>query len=160
MKTKPAKLKTAEELGITPTQHRNIARLCLFVKDKVPPPKFDIKTWHRDEKGEQCAYPARAKYECGTSACFLGYAPLAGIEPEPKEYWDSYAARGFGAKEYYPMYRLLFHSSHLNNKTAAVRRGAYFLTHGIPEDDVPLSTWEAPKSFRPDWAQIREAAAL
>lgn len=157
------KLKTAKELGITPTQRRNLARLCLFVNDNVPPPKFEIKTWFTNSAGAQSP-PTQAKYECGSSACFLGIAPLAGIKPKVGETWPGYSRRAFSAFEYdggdiCRRYDFLFSPHHENSKEAAVRRGAWFLCHGLPEtDEGDLTDWEAPKSFRPPWKLIKAAA--
>jgi len=152
-------MKTAKQLGITPTQRRNIARLTLFVKDAVPPPRFDINTHHSGDNDN----PSAATYECGTTACFCGYGPLAGIKPKRSENWFSYATRamtggyvsmlGSDSK----LWTFLFDGEHKNSKSAAVRRGAYFLMNGLPEGES-LDTWEAPRSFRPDWEAIKEIA--
>jgi len=147
-------MKTAKELGIAPTQRRNIAKLTLFVKDAVPPPKFNIKTYHSGNNDE----PSEATYECGTTACFCGYAPLAGIEPKKYEYWFDYAKRTMTQNLHNGVWNLLFNDDHKNSKTAAVRRGAYFLMNGLPED-ANLCTWEAPKSFKPDWEAIKSILA-
>jgi hypothetical protein len=157
------KLKSAKELGITTAQRRNIARLTVFVRDSVPPPKFDIKTFHTASSGEQCQNPSEAKYSCGSSACFLGYGPLAGMKPQGRESWYGYAQRFFASHEFgeadgsMERYAFLFSVQHKNSKVAAIKRGAWLLTHGLPEGEF-LEDWEAPKSFRPNWKLIEEAA--
>ena len=153
-------MKTAKQLGITPTQRRNIAKLTLFVKDAVPPPKFDIESHHSGDNTN----PSNATYECGTTACFCGYGPLAGIKPIKGENWFEYAARALtsGILSYgtpdSPIWEFLFSDSHKNSKAAAVRRGAYLLTHGLPEGKE-LSSYEPPRSFRPDWEAIKAILA-
>lgn len=155
------KLKTPKELGITPTQFKNLCKLTTFVRTKVPPPKFDIREYYQpkghDIDSGNIPQPNEAKYECGTSACFCGYGPLAGIKPKRGEEWADYAERVFGASMWGHIYSLLFSGSHLNDRDAAVRRGAYFLTHGLPVK-ASFSKWEAPESFRPPWKLIAQHA--
>lgn len=146
-------MKTAKELGINPAQRRNIARLTLFVKDNVPPSRFDI----RDHHSENNDSPSEATYECGTSACFCGYGPLAGIKPSKDENWFEYAARTMTKFPREPVWNFLFGGYHKNSKIAAVRRGAWLLMNGLPKNEF-LSTWEAPKSFKPDWEAIKKIA--
>lgn len=159
-------MKTAKQLGLTKTQHKNLAKLTIFVRDKVEPPKFDI-TWFFQKDGSECGMdetcPSKKEYSCGTSACFAGYGILAGIEAKKEENWGDYLCRVFGLEgnEYgsliCPIYKLLFHDSHENSKKAAILRGAYFLMKGIPKADL-LSKWEAPKSFIPNWPEIEKIA--
>lgn len=153
-------MKTAKQLKLTKTQHKNLAKLTVFVRDKVAPPKFNIK-WFFTEKRQfigDCASdtcPMQEEYSCGTSACFLGYAILAGIKAQKHELWRDYCKRAFGVEmgDRFDCYNFLFSHEHKNNKAAAVKRGAYFLENGLPEL-VNLATWEAPRSFKPDWASI------
>lgn len=143
-------MKTAKELGITPTQRRNIARLTLFVKDAVPPPRFNIRQHH-----SETSLPIQATYECGTTACFCGYGPLAGVKARKSEDWLDYAGRSMTGHWTKPVWSLLFDGAHKNSKAAAVRRGTWFLMNGLPED-TDLLTWETPRSFRPDWEAIKK----
>lgn len=165
-------MKTHKELKLTKTQHKNLAKLTVFVRDKVAPPKFNINKFFIP-KGEKeydghvydNNVPAKEDYSCGTSACFLGYAVLADIKPKKDETWETYGKRCFGinmdhlsSEEYKrDVYCLLFSDMHKNNKSAAVERGAYFLMNGLPETDN-LEAWETPRSFKPDWAAIEELA--
>lgn len=148
-------MKTAKQLGLTTTQHRNIARLTLFVKNSVPPPRFNIKHHH-----SKAWLPSEATYECDTSACFCGYGPLAGIKPQKGENWYEYAARVFTRGLLNDVWPFLFSEHHKNSKTAAMRRGAWLLTHGLPDtpNSDDLRTWEAPHSFKPNWKAIRKIA--
>jgi hypothetical protein len=162
-------MQTPKQLGITPKQFKNIAKLTLFVKDKVAPPKFNIKYFftrkgerYGDYGDEYCRN--ESDYGCGTSACFLGYGPLSGLPPKKNELWEDYGARLFGVEKVSPwsdmggdVYDLLFSCSHVNSKSAAVKRGAWLLTNGFPEN-VDLTIWETPRGFKPDWAAIEKIA--
>jgi len=152
-------MKTAKQLGLTKTQHKNLAKLTIFVRDSIPPPKFNIRSFHSEEN----EYPADATYnECSTSACFCGYGPLAGIKPRKAEDWNDYAGRVFGAKlecfEDHAIFELLFDGTHKNSKVAAIKRGAYFLMNGLPKTNLYLGHWEAPRSFSPNWPEIEKIA--
>lgn len=157
-------MKTHKELKLTKTQHKNLSKLTVFVRDKVAPSKFNINRFFipkGEEEYDGHIYdddvPAKEDYSCGTSACFLGYAVLADIKPQKNEIWGDYGKRCFGAdcKDGYK--KLIFDDEHKNSKFAAVKRGAYFLMNGLPETEN-LRTWEAPRSFKPDWASIEELA--
>lgn len=163
-------MKTAKQLNLTKTQHKNLAKLTIFVRDKVAPPKFNIRWFFTSKEdrdhGHCCddSVPNKDDYSCGTSACFLGYGVLAGIKPRKEENWKSYGERFFGVKmagDWFngsdDKYNLLFNDLHKNSKSAAVKRGAYFLMNGIPEN-ADLSKWETPRSFKPDWEAIEELA--
>jgi len=101
---------------------------------------------------------------CGTTACFCGYAPLAGIRPKKGENWFEYAKRAItgGTTSWLRIdtnnvWDFLFSDEHKNSKAAAVKRGAWFLMHGLP--NCPnFRKFETPPSFRPDWKALKEAA--
>lgn len=166
-------MKTHKELKLTKTQHKNLAKLTVFVRDKVAPPKFNINRFFiakgQDENDGDCyddIVPTKEEYSCGTSACFLGYAVLAGIKSQKNETWETYGRRCFGVDmndDFIPIpnresiYDHLFNDEHKNSKSAAVKRGAYFLMNGLPEN-VNLKTWETPHSFKPDWKAIEALA--
>lgn len=150
-------MKTAKELGITSKQRRNIAKLALFVKGATTLSKFDIELYHTETE-----YPSKATYGCGTSACFCGYGPAAGVKGKKGEGWFDYACRAFAGNLGFEegVYDLLFEVGHKNSRTAAVRRAAWFLEHGMPDRDeaTPLFDWEAPRWFSPDWEAIQKIA--
>lgn len=164
-------MKTHKELKLTKTQYKNLAKLTIFVRDKVAPPKFNIKRFFiakgQKEYDGDCYddnVPEKEDYSCGTSACFLGYAVLAGIKPQKNETWETYGKRCFGihmdemkSSHKQDIYDLLFYDEHKNSKSAAVKRGAHFLMNGLPEN-TNLKTWETPRSFKPDWASIEKLA--
>ncbi len=161
-------MKTHKELKLTKTQHKNLAKLTIFVRDKVAPPKFNINRFFIPKDGEgHCfddAVPSCEDYQCGTSACFLGYAVLADIKPRKGETWETYGKRCFGihmdemeSNHEQDIYDLLFNDEHKNSKSAAVKRGAYFLMNGLPEN-TNLKTWETSCSFKPDWESIEKLA--
>ena len=164
MKKKLPCVKSAGELGITKGQRRNLAKLTAFVNTKVEPPKFDIKHYNSDSLSI-----ATDEVSCGTTACFCGYGPLAGIAFERDSYgradmWGGYARKAFGAELWSCLYNLLFDAKHKNTKEAAVLRGAYFLMHGYPKNPFLdeyeyLRTWEVPANFQPNWHSIRAVAS-
>jgi hypothetical protein len=155
-------LKTPEELGISKTQFKNLAKLITFVRTKVEPPKFDIGSFLKNPADEDDGAGhfdlVEPVYECGTTACFCGYGPLAKITPEEGELWKDYAERSFGAK--HEIFDFLFSGEHLNCRDAACLRGAYLLINGLPilDEDVSYDTVEVPESFIPDWEAIEKAA--
>jgi len=163
-------MKTAKQLGLTPTQYKNLAKLTVYVRDKVAPPKFDIKSFFNGGKIDECGHsgcdvcPSVKEYECGTTACFLGYGIPAGIKARKNETWEYYGARAFGVKMGGgcslggDLYDLLFDDNHINSKIAAAKRGAWFLMNGFPENDDFLYSWEVPRSFKPDWDTIEKIA--
>ena len=166
-------MKTAKQLGLTPTQYKNLAKLTVYVRDKVAPPKFDIKSFFDSKKIDECSHsgcdvcPSINEYECGTTACFLGYGIPAGIKARKNETWENYGERAFGVEmgvncsQSGDLYDLLFDDSHINSKMAAAKRGAWFLMNDFPDMDefgCNLTTWEAPRSFKPDWDAIEKIA--
>ena len=170
-KVKP--LKTPKQLGLTPEQYKNLAKLIIFVKERVEPPKFNIKYFYakkntKRKPGEDLYASSRTtdeigkpKYECGTVACFCGYGPLAGIRPKRGEDWSDYGARAFGADvgasygdNLLRVWSFLFSDEHKNSKIAACKRAAWLLQHGLPITCSHFGYWEVPRSFKPDWAAI------
>lgn len=167
-KAKP--LKTPKQLGLTPEQYKNLAKLIIFVKDRVEPPKFNMYAYYhstrmRTEHGRAGSVVGNPKYGCGTTACFCGHGPLAGIRPKHNEDWCSYGVRAFGVDmserdgtTLRNMWLFLFSDDHKNSKIAACKRAAWLLQHGLPSLDVYYGSWEVPRSFKPDWAAIEELA--
>lgn len=164
-------MKTAKELKLTPTQYKNLAKLTVFVRDKVASPRFNINYFfmHKNERWghtSEDACPLEAQYECGTTACFLGYGIPAGIKARKGETWEYYCKRCFGIDMGHGMhsisgklYELLFNEEHVNSKAAAAKRGAWVLMNGLPDvDDYDLCKWEVPRSFKPDWDAIEKIA--
>lgn len=162
-------MQTPESLNLTEAQFKNIAKLTVFVRDSVPPPTFDIQWFFQSEEniyhandGVSSVCPTKEDYGRGTSACFAGYAILAGIEPQEHEKWGPYLCRVFGLGQYNQsidsdVYQLLFSHEHENDKDAAINRGAYFLMNGLPKT-TDIKVWETPDNFIPDWKSIEEIA--
>ena len=167
-------MKTAKQLKITPTQFKNLAKLTMFVRDKAEPPRFDINAFFSDKNGNHFSHhtcPSIEEYECGTTACFLGYGIPAGIKARKEEDWSEYCKRAFGIRMTCDwraglttdVYDFLFKESHVNSKDAAALRGAWLLMNGLPCDGdgivvALLDYWEAPADFKPDWSVIEAIA--
>jgi hypothetical protein len=164
-------MKTAKELKLTPAQHKNLAKLTMFVRDKAEPPRFDMNSFFTGKDVDHNASticPDIKEYECGTTACFLGYGIPAGIKARKRETWSNYCKRAFGINMIWRIfsiehntdaYDFLFNESHKNSKDAAARRGAWFLQNGLPDvHRTNLYSWETPRSFKPDWNAIEKIA--
>lgn len=160
-------MKTAKQLGITPTQRKNLAKLIMFVRDKAEPPRFDMNAFFAKNNAVHIGTdfcPNIKEYECGTTACFLGYGIPAGIKAYKQEMWRDYSWRAFGINMAARIdrdndaYDFLFHESHENSKEASVLRGAWFLMNGLPDNAEDLEYWETPSDFKPNWNAIEEIA--
>lgn len=157
---------------LTDTQFLNIVRLTLFCKDVKTGTKFEISCFSRDRDGCNTYGPEAAEYEdepsvCGTSSCFCGFGPLAGIKPAtPNMGWNQYSQESFGASlDGSQVWDYLFDAEHANNLEAAVRRGAYFIEHGLPERQpgdsfTYLCRLEAPADYQPNWELIESIATI
>src|SRR5688572_1177985 len=68
---------------LTVTQRRNLAVLTLFVHNLPADYKaFKMDQWMEDESGNViCRIDKISNYPCGTTGCFLGHGPEAGIAP-------------------------------------------------------------------------------
>lgn len=109
--------------------------------------------------------------ECGTSACFCGHGPLAGIKPLKGEGWETYGTRCFGAaseNESTPLWDWLFHAEHENSIEAACKRAAWVLEGNsldefeVDEEAGAEDTFLFPENFRsfqPNWSLIEQIAA-
>jgi hypothetical protein len=127
-------MKTAKELGITEEQRYNLAKLALFFisgghrKSKV---KFDIKNFFVRGLCYRWTTVNNAVYDCNTSACLIGFGPLAGIRKDYgrtfTDYCRSFFAEGFN-------YDFLFDWKHTNTIASGVRRISYFLKFGLPDN--------------------------
>lgn len=163
-------MKTHKELGISKWQYKNIAKLTLWMRDNEGKIKFDIKSFCRinfsnggyetfmcNEPVVDALKEANKPNVCGTSACFLGYGPSAGVKGKKDEEWKAYALRVFGIEMggmcNHPddNYIWLFDDSHKNNHKAAVLRGAWLLENGPPEGYLAE---EVPYNYQPNWPAI------
>lgn len=138
------KTMTADELGITPHQLENLNRLLVYAKTHLDTP-FDIN-WFAHEptkQGEGNLSIVKPAHPCGTTVCFAGMGPLAGITPRENETWETYITRELAPAigEQDDIYALLFSCDHENSLPAAIARLEFFLTSGYP-DTNDLPTWE------------------
>lgn len=153
-------MKTAEELGITEQQRKNIAILAVYVHEHAKPEEFNMNNFRLNEVG----YPTwRANNHCKTSACLAGHGPDAGIKIEgDDEDWVVYVERNFtGQREMFSckseIYKYLFEEKHVNTIKAAVKRCSYFLEFGLA-GIVDASTAEAPEDYIPKIEEMRAIA--
>ena len=99
---------------------------------------FAMQSWHKITRITETLEiservpPSQASYECGTSACAVGYAPLAGIKPTPRDTWESFCSREFCDIHSRAM-TFLFVGTHEDCPHAAARRINYALKYGIPD---------------------------
>jgi len=141
---------TPKQLGITPTQYKNIEKLIAYGESvALTFHVFDMDVFFSDELGESIA-PSKSvahyENECGTTACFAGLGPLAGVSPRGTKEWWQYIDKKFGARSDSDAYRWMLHHNWArvdNTLTGAVKRARIFLESGIPEgfDYYSDSTW-------------------
>lgn len=97
--------------------------------------------------------------KCGTSGCFCGWGPAAGIKPIKKESWLAYAQRQFGAtyEDYYDkVWNTLFEAKWGGTADDAAKRGAWLIQTG-----TTLSINDCPgqfDDFKPNWKFIKAVA--
>lgn len=95
--------------------------------------------------------------QCGTAACFCGWAPHAGILPKDKENWQRYSERCFTEDE--ELWEWLFDDHHPNSIDSAIKRAAWVLQGGeIHAFDDPQDVEDTIHYFEPDWELIRKIA--
>lgn len=82
---------------LTPFNIENLKKLSAKLK-VVPEEKFDMRFFFDGPAYETPSSLTVEDYNhCGTSACACGWGPAAGVSAEPRESWNEYAARAFGA---------------------------------------------------------------
>lgn len=119
------------KVTVTKEQRANLRKLARFL-DRVQPKRFDMSTFTN-----QSAYPAEAKYECGTVACAAGHGPACGIKANKRESWLDYTERAFGAPEDEPFFLWCFGGvwDDTDNRPAgAAARIRYALDNGVPDN--------------------------
>lgn len=142
----------------------NFAKLALYLNSaKIPEEKFTME-WIIDNRKDdefKCDYPALAKKkynECGTSACALGHAPLAGIKPRPGMSWGEYDTCML-TDSLTDEWEHCFDASWGGTAKDAAKRIAYMLLTGrtcpyVNADDFN----KLMKSYRPRWSVLRKHA--
>jgi hypothetical protein len=166
-------MKSAKELGITKTQRRNLARLAVRFRDLKPngyKGKFDMSVYCTPKhEGNVSPKQSIALFtKCGTSGCLLGHAPYLGIglnsfgkNNDAKHMWNSFCTETFGLC-YGVRWDWLFEDTWKSSKPHALKRIAWALEKGFPEEDdfYPYKgrTPKGFKSFEPNWEEIEKAA--
>lgn len=89
---------------------------------------------------------------CGTTACFAGHGPNAGIPPEEHENWDEYVKRVFLSTKkdsspacLSPYFHWLFGAEWESSIPEAVKRAAYLLEHGEAPKFGEEECWDEDK---------------
>jgi hypothetical protein len=162
---------------MTQQQKKNLAILTLYCH--TLPPGYDgfdmlyyVQNGGKDGFGDPVRKPE--KMGCGTSACFVGHGPHAGVEPVDGEYWGRYADRAFGATCSGNTFAWLFHELWPNSIELALKRAAWLLEgYDIPqvdageeyddekEETIEVLQWNEPdgfSTFTPDWDKITQIA--
>ena len=147
---------------MNPTQRNNLARLAVYCH-RLPKgyEHFDMRAFC-SIGGDPCKTPGYI-LQCGTTACFAGHGPSAGIPPLPEETWGRYIARAFGCNAEDFVWSWLFGIFWPNDITAACKRAAWIMDeHDIPNgfsvDFEALVASEEYKAFEPDWKRIEKMA--
>lgn len=160
----------------TKKQRQNTAILSLFVYNlpkKVKNENFDMSYFNDGAENEEEGTPFQAQGmkcllsnptpsqapECGTSGCFCGWGPAAGIKPQKKEEWFDYAHRQFGADtngEDGGVWETLFSGDWGGTADEAAKRGAWLVQTG-----TTFNSYKTPKQFndfKPNWAFVKAVA--
>jgi hypothetical protein len=160
-------------------QKKNLAKLTLYCHNL--PPDYDgfnmawfVSNSGHDNVGDEVRKPR--KMGCGTSACFAGHGPHAGLRPKQGDTWGKYIARKFGINPGLivvdNLFNWLFHSSWPNSIEMACKRAGWVLQgREVPVVDsheqkvdgqwVEVLDWDEPdgfSSFTPDWDKITQIA--
>lgn len=142
---------------MTPQQAKNLATLALHCH-ALPPDytHFSMRAYaYRREPGktgscDNWGQVARAidTHVCGTTACFAGHGPLAGIPAEPDEMWDTYVTRCFLEPDgnnlsfAHPYWSWLFSEHWPSSIPEAVKRAAWLLEKGSPPEFSEDERWD------------------
>lgn len=132
---------TPKQLGITKRQYDNIEKLIAYGESvALTFHVFDMTVFFTDEN-EESINPSKSvthyKNECGTTACFAGLGPLAGVSGKGFSLWWDYIEIKFGAFSASGQYRWMFHHNWAtvdNTLAGACKRARIFLESGIPDD--------------------------
>ena len=113
---------------LTEQQRANLIKLRDYVAEKVDPQAFDMSAYCVDESGEDVDL---RNHQCGTAACYMGWGPRAGINPEQFVVWDFYSKK-FVSHPSSCEWRFLFSQNWPNSIPEAIARTDYLLEHGLP----------------------------
>lgn len=144
----------------SPYHISNLETLASFLETAdIPPPRFDMGTYMSIRYADGIRYVGsfhnvkmhttpEIYNACGTSACALGHAPLAGIAPLGNENWIHYSVRVFGMgspphKNFNTWYFLFGPEWENENNTAlaAAARIRWFLKNGAEGWEFLESPW-------------------
>jgi hypothetical protein len=129
-------------------QRANLEKLCEFVESRVRPDRFDMLAFDSRDTVRP-AHKAATTHPCGTSACFAGYGPQAGVRAVRGESWFEYAERAFTDDT--AEWDWLFSddwASVAGGPEDAISRARYLLTHGLPHNSDEQRWGEAEPTFK------------
>lgn len=142
----------------------NFAKLAIYLNEtKIPPEKFCM-SWiissNSDAVDSSDWEPKDVKKAlniCGTSACALGHAPMAGINPRRGMIWSDYDKCFFVNSDCDEWFHCFDASWEGGPKDAAKRIAYMLLTGRISTDMTAMDRFsKALKDWRPRWSVIRE----
>lgn len=142
---------TPKQLGITPTQYKNIEKLIAYGESvALTFHVFDMNVFFAGEDRKPVIPNKSVRHyetECGTTACFAGLGPLAGVSARGHTNWWDYIEQKFGMASCLDGYKWMFHHdwrNHNNTLAGACERARIFLESGIPEDwfFYDYTTWK------------------
>lgn len=115
---------------ITEAQKQNLIRVCNYLLAGQLEADFTMSYFTSHSRGG-------SKLDCGTSGCFVGHGPYAGVEKLENETWVEYGQKSFGITISSAEWAYLFSSYWCqidNTAQGAAIRVLHFLTHGLPTD--------------------------
>jgi hypothetical protein len=131
-------IKLADYLDALPANYRHFSMQTYAAKD-VTFDDYDDEAYFADEDVLETPAQVIPTFinECGSCACAIGHAPLAGIPVEPDDSWISYEQRSFGVSghpdhETYRAWDYMFGPDNSNDPKEAAERIRTFLESGVP----------------------------
>lgn len=114
-------------------------------------------------EGREISPSSKKINECGTTCCFLGHFPMAGIKAKRNEDWWLYLRRVM-SDDYFSQsdaYKWLFDSGWPNDIDFCLKRAAYALRFGVPPFNrgawgFAVNYEEQAKKIRPNWNKLKE----
>lgn len=114
-------------------------------------------------KGKSIRPGHKNYHNCGTSCCFLGHFPMAGIKAKQNEDWWAYLRRVMGDDHFdeTDAYDWLFDPGWPDDIDFCLKRAAYALKFGVPFHDGRYTSdfdchVKPAERIRPNWNKLKE----